>query len=589
MDISDVPFGDLRHRTCVVLGGRGFLGKSLVFRLLKLGHWIVRVADSAHSFQLDTSDDRDSVLSQAVNDGRAFYRHVDVRDKSQIVKVVEGSSVVFYMEATDLDPDDFYNSYMVIVQGAKNVIIACQESRVRRLIYNSTADIVFDGSKDIVNGDETLSCNWKFQDTLTDLRAQAEALVLFANNIDGLLTCALRPSNIFGPGYSQFVPSLVHLAKSGWAKGFAFQFIIGSGENVADFTYVENVCHSHICAAEALESRMVFVAGKAFFITNLEPVKFWEFVSLLLEGLGYQRPLIKVPSKMVLYILVTLTRMCEKLCIRIPKCSFSVHYFVRLTSRTRTFDCTLAQKHLGYSPLVSLEEGIKSTVESFNHLAKDSFTRCREFPEQSKMDKLLGGGKVADILLWRDEKETFVNFLALAVLFYCFFLSGRTFASSASMLLLLVTLVLFGYGFLPSQIYGFTVPEMSSSYFEISEVEIRGSFRRVVHLWNRGFRSIKSMAKGEDWNNFFKVAVFLYFLKKILAQSLTTVVGVALVFSFTAFFVYEQYETEIDRLAVLLLNKIKGSGQLLMRNLPAPAKSLLQDYGVLNQHMTPKT
>lgn len=28
---------------------------------------------------------------------------------------------------------------------------------------------------------------------------------------------------------------------------------------------------------------------QAFFITNLEPVKFWEFISLLLEGLGYQR------------------------------------------------------------------------------------------------------------------------------------------------------------------------------------------------------------------------------------------------------------------------------------------------------------
>jgi hypothetical protein len=38
----------------------------------------------------------------------------------------------------------------------------------------------------------------------------------------------------------------------------------------------------------------------------------------------------------------------------------------------------------------------------------------------------------------------------------------------------------------------------------------------------------------------FRVAVLLYFLKKILAQSLTAVVGVALVFSFTGFFVYEQ-------------------------------------------------
>lgn len=58
----------------------------------------------------------------------------------------------------------------------------------------------------------------QFQDLLTDLKAQAEALVLFANDIDGLLTCALRPSNVFGPGDTEIVPFLVNFAKSGWAK-----------------------------------------------------------------------------------------------------------------------------------------------------------------------------------------------------------------------------------------------------------------------------------------------------------------------------------------------------------------------------------
>ena len=58
----------------------------------------------------------------------------------------------------------------------------------------------------------------QYDDMLTDLRAQAEALILFANDIDGLLTCALRPSNVFGAGDTLFVPSLVKLAQSGWTK-----------------------------------------------------------------------------------------------------------------------------------------------------------------------------------------------------------------------------------------------------------------------------------------------------------------------------------------------------------------------------------
>jgi hypothetical protein len=58
---------------------------------------------------------------------------------------------------------------------------------------------------------------------------------------------------------------------------------------------------------------------------------------------------------------------------------------------------------------------------------------------------------VADILLWRDEKKTFTYFLALVLLFYWFFLSGRTFMSSIAKLLLLINVVLFGYGILSSK------------------------------------------------------------------------------------------------------------------------------------------
>ncbi|GMY32571.1 3beta-hydroxysteroid-dehydrogenase/ decarboxylase isoform 3 [Fagus crenata] len=570
----DERFAEMNPKTCVVLGGRSFLGKSLVLRLLKLGKWIVRVADSAHSLQLDSSSEADSLLSQAISSDRASYHHVDVRDFSQIVHAIEGSSVVFYMDVSDLQRDDVYNCYMIMVQGAKNVVNACRECKVRRLIFNSSADVVFDGLHDINNGDETLRYPWKFEDMMSDFKSQAEALVLFANNIDGLLTCALRPSNVFGPGDTQLVPLLVNLAKSGWAK-----FIIGSGENMSDFTYAENVTHAHICAEEALDFRMASVAGKAFFITNLEPTKFWEFVSLILEGLGYQRPSIKVPARMTSYILLLVKWMHEKLGFRKYNHSVSVHY-VQLASRFRTFNCTAAQKHIGYSPVVSLEEGVKLTIDSLSHLAKEScHARYIEFNEQSKLEKLLGSGEVADILLWRDEKKTFTCFLALVLLFYWFFLSGTTFISSAAMLLLLISVLLLGYGVLSSKIrVGFTFQRMSSSCFEISETLVKDSITTLAYRWNKGVLHIRALAQGEDWSNFFKVAVSLYFLKLILSQSLSVVIGIALVFAFTAFFVYEQYESEIDGFAKVLFNGMKESMELLTRNLPASASSFLRNY-----------
>ncbi|KAE9620436.1 hypothetical protein Lal_00019069 [Lupinus albus] len=557
-------FTELNPKTCVVLGGRGFLGRSLVLRLLKLGNWIVRVADSAHSLQLDHSDS-DSLLAQALSSSRASYFHLDLRDKHRILKVLEGSSVVFYMDVDALNANDFYSCYKLIVQGAKNVISACRECRVKRLIYNSSADVVFDGLHDIRYGNESLAYPWKMDNVLSDLKAQAEALILSANDIDGLLTCALRPSNVFGPGDSDFIPCFLKLARYGFTK-----FIIGTCDNLSDFTFCENVTHAHICAEEALNFRTVTVAGKAFFITNLEPMNFWEFLSLLLEGLGYPRPFIKLPSNLVQYFLSVLRWLHEKLRPRYFSYPLLVHFF-QLATHTRTFNCTAAQKNIGYSPLVSLEEGIILTIGSLSNLAKDSsFSSCCNSTEESKADKMLGGGKVANVLLWRDEKTSFTYFTVLVLLFYWFFLSGRSFISSAAGLLLITTLLLYGYCLLPSKLFNFSIPRMPTSSFEISNTTMKGLVATILYQWNKGFQIIRRLGKGNDWSTFFKVAVVLYFLKLILSVSklLTTLIGIGLVFAFMAFFVYEQYESEIDGLVDVLFTQLKELMTYLMRILP---------------------
>ncbi|GJY87328.1 hypothetical protein Tco_0501956 [Tanacetum coccineum] len=60
--------------TCIVINGRSFVGKHLVVRLLKLGHWIVKVAGADDSLKLDLHDfDCDLPLNRAVSTGRAAY------------------------------------------------------------------------------------------------------------------------------------------------------------------------------------------------------------------------------------------------------------------------------------------------------------------------------------------------------------------------------------------------------------------------------------------------------------------------------------------------------------------------------------
>ncbi|CAJ1933352.1 unnamed protein product [Sphenostylis stenocarpa] len=635
---KDDPFAHLNPKTCVVLGGRGFLGKSLVLRLLKLDNWIVRIADSAQSPQLLYTE---SFLAQALSSARASYFHVDLTDMRSIVKgpqsfllrhvfilcitlesasfssnffqlrkliaplnafcaVLEGSSVVFYMDIAGVDVNDFYTSYMLIVQGAKNVISACRECRVKRLIYNSSADVVFDGLHDIRDGDESLAYPWKTEDMLSDLKAQAEALILSVNDIDGLLTCSLRPSNVFGPGDTESVPYFLKLARYGFAK-----FIIGTGDNLSDFTFSENVTHAHICAEEALNFQTVSVAGKAFFITNDEPIHFWEFLSLLLEGLGYEsssvgifallkipclscRPYIKLPAKLAQYILSVLKWSHEKLGPRYFSYPLLLHFF-HLALYTQTFNCMAAHKHIGYSPIVSLEEGITLTIESFSHLSKDScLSRSCSSTVRSKADKLLGGGKVAGILLWRDEKKSFTCFIVLVLLFYWFFLSGRTFISSAAKLLLLAKLLFYGHGFLPSKFFGFNIQRIPVSYFEISDAVVKDSVTTIVYLWNKGFQIIRRLAHGDDWSAFFKIAVFLYLLKMVLSKLLTKLIGIGLVFAFMAFFVYEQFESEIDGVVDTLFRSVKELMIHLMRISPVFISRLLHYHDNLQQYEGPR-
>ncbi|XP_019247540.1 PREDICTED: 3beta-hydroxysteroid-dehydrogenase/decarboxylase isoform X1 [Nicotiana attenuata] len=566
-----VAEGGKELETCVVLGGRGFVGKCLVDRLLRVGNWIVRIADSLPSLQLEPSE---SLLSHALSSGRASYFHVDVLHKSHIIPAIDGASVVFYMDSRDSYAHDFYICYTIVVQGAKNIITACQECKVKRLVYNSSAEVVLNSWQDIHGGDESLPYSSKFVNMVTDLKAQAEALVLVANDADGLLTCALRPSYVFGPEDNYLSSLLVNVAKSGWAK-----FIIGLGDNMSDFTYVENVAHAHICAEKALRSRGSNIYGKAFFITNHKPMKFKDFVSLVMERLGYQRSTIKIPARVVQYSTLimkwTISRMSNWNPDNVP--AFDI---IELALCHRRFNCFAAQKYIGYSPVVSLEEGVALTTKSFHLARESSLSSDRDTDEESNVHKLLGGGKgcaAAEILLWRDEQRTFTCFLLLVFIHYWFFLSGRSFLSSLAQLLLMIASALWGYSILPPTIYGIAVPRISWSFFEISEVDMRNCFYNLAYTWNRMSHLASLLAQGEDWSIFLKAAIPLYCLKLIIADCLTFALGIALALAFTSFLIYEQYEDEIDSTANVIFSISKGAFTLLMRSLPLPLALIHSD------------
>lgn len=532
----------------MVTGGRGFAARHLVEMLLKLDLFSVRIADLGPSIDLDPIEEK-GPLGQALDSGRALYVHTDLRDKDKVVKALQGAEVVFHMAAPNSSINNYQLHHSVNVEGTKNVIDACIELKVKRLIYTSSPSVLFDGVHGILNGSESLAYPAKHNDSYSATKAEGEQLVIKTNGINGLLTCCIRPSGIFGPGDKLFVPSLVSAAKAGKSK-----FIIGDGNNIYDFTYVENVAHAHVCAERALASGGSVAekaAGQAYFVTNMEPIKFWEFMSLILGGLGYDRPRIKIPAFVIMPIahLVELTyRLLGPYGMKVPQLTPSR---IRLLSCSRSFDCSKAKDRLGYTPIVSLEEGLKRTILSFSHLRAEHLPK-REGP--SKASIYLGCGRVADTLLWRDKKQTLAALLLLVAIYYNFIASGFTLLSAFSMLLLVASMFLFIHGILPQKIMGYTVEKIPRSCFHLSEEKSVRMASFAASSWNSAVSVLIHLSRGNDWILFLKVVLSLSLLSLLGAIPLHSLFVIGLPAAFVIFYVYEKKEQEIDAMVLETLS-----------------------------------
>ncbi|KAL6594093.1 hypothetical protein ACP70R_048994 [Stipagrostis hirtigluma subsp. patula] len=548
-------------RWCVVTGGRGFAARHLVTMLLRSGGWRVRVADLAPAIVLDR-DEEEGVLGAALREGQAAYASADLRDKAQVARAFEGAEVVFHMAAPDSSINNFQLHYSVNVEGTKNVIDACIRCKVKRLIYTSSPSVVFDGVHGIFNADESMPYPDKFNDSYSETKADAEKLVMRANGREGLLTCCIRPSSIFGPGDKLMVPSLVSAAKAGKSK-IQNAYIIGDGNNYYDFTYVENVAYGHVCAEKTLSSEdgAKIAAGKTYFITNMEPIKFWEFMSLILEGLGYERPSIKIPVSVMMPVAHVVEWTYKKFAhygMKVPQLTPSR---IRLLSCNRTFSCSRARDQLGYEPIVSLKDGLKRTIESYPHL------QAQNQRSISKASVFLGNGNLAKTVLWEDTKQTVTVLLLLAVIYYHLFTCGYTFITAMAKLFSLTALFLFIHGMLPTNMFGHKIEKLEASNFHITQVEAHRVAHSASSSWNSLVGVLRSLCRGNDWPLFFKVVFFLLVVSILSSISSQAAFKIGTALIFIGFKAYEKWEDTIDSLVddacsiVLHFGSIKKSSR----------------------------
>ncbi len=155
---------------------------------------------------------------------------------------------------------------------------------MKRLVYTSSPSVVFNG-RDMENVDESVPYPEHHEAAYPATKATAERAVLAANSPD-LAVVALRPHLIWGPGDNHLVPRIIARAKAGRLRR------IGRVTKLVDSTYIDNAAEAHLLAADRLTSGSP-CAGKAYFISNGQPMPVWDLVNGILDAAGLP-PVVKV-------------------------------------------------------------------------------------------------------------------------------------------------------------------------------------------------------------------------------------------------------------------------------------------------------
>lgn len=311
----------------LVTGGHGFLGAAIVRQLRAAGHEA-------------TAASRQS--------------GIDITEPTALATAMAGHDTVFHVAALAGVWGRTQDFERTNVQGTTNVIAACRDAGVQRLIYTSSPSVTFGGT-DHVNADNTLPYPTAWLADYPRTKAIAEQAVLAANS-EQLATTALRPHLIYGPGDPHLLPRLVARAKSGRLR------IVGSGENQVSITYVENAAAAHLQAAVALTDSTRLPAGKAFFVNDAAPVRVWDWVNSVFEGIGIQPVRRRVPGGLAYAV----GGACE-----LAWRTFGLRgeppmtrFVAKQLSTSHTYSLVPAQLAFGYQPVVAASEALAATITS---------------------------------------------------------------------------------------------------------------------------------------------------------------------------------------------------------------------------------
>jgi nucleoside-diphosphate-sugar epimerase len=325
------PAGDSVN--ALVTGAGGFLGQYIVEQLVARG-------DKVRALCRGTYAALDALGVETVRG--------DLTDRDATLAACRGMDAVFHVAGKTGIWGAWSDYYRVNVVGTRYVVEGCIAHGVRRLVYTSTPSVIFDAS-DQKGVDESVPYPKRWLCHYPHSKALAEQHVLAASGAGELLTCSLRPHLIWGPRDQHLIPRLIARARSGRLSR------VGNGENLIDVIYVENAAEAHLLAADALCPGSP-VAGRAYFLSQGEPVNCWQWLGQVLSAAGLP-PVGRSISFSAAWALGTALEAAYAL-LRIKSEPPMTRFLAAQLAKSHYFNISRARNDFGYRARVSTAEGM---------------------------------------------------------------------------------------------------------------------------------------------------------------------------------------------------------------------------------------
>jgi UDP-glucose 4-epimerase len=310
-------------RTFLVTGGAGFIGSHIAETLVRRGDR-VRVLDNLSTgFAANMDSFRDQIE----------FIEGDVVDAQTVAQAAEGVDCIFHeaaLASVPLSVERPLDSHAACATGVVTVLDAARRAGVRRVVYAASS---------AAYGDQPASSKREtdLPNPLSPYAAAKLAGELYCQafwSSFGLETVVIRYFNVFGPRqdphsqYSAVIPLFITAMLEGRQP-----VIYGDGRQSRDFSFVANVVHANLLAADAPEA-----VGKTLNAANGRSTDLLTLLDAINRLLGLNvQPQFAPP--------------------RIGDV------------RESQADITLARQVLGYEPPVDFEEGLRRSVDYYRRVA----------------------------------------------------------------------------------------------------------------------------------------------------------------------------------------------------------------------------